>query len=88
MRATVAQKFQHVSYRIEGTAALSRLWHTSRMTDPDPKNTPDSVDSQEESNADDSVQETPERPREIGGRGGLDPTRYGDWEKSGRCIDF
>jgi len=27
-------------------------------------------------------------PREIGGRGGLDPTRYGDWEKAGRCIDF
>ena len=28
-------------------------------------------------------------PREIGGReSGLDPTRYGDWEKNGRCIDF
>jgi len=27
-------------------------------------------------------------PREQGGRGGLDPTRYGDWEKNGRCIDF
>jgi hypothetical protein len=27
-------------------------------------------------------------PREHGGRGGLDPTRYGDWEKNGRCIDF
>jgi hypothetical protein len=25
---------------------------------------------------------------EIGGRQGLDPTRYGDWEKNGRCIDF
>jgi hypothetical protein len=25
---------------------------------------------------------------ESGGRGGLDPTRYGDWEKNGRCIDF
>ncbi|NCT68441.1 MAG: DUF1674 domain-containing protein [Rhodanobacteraceae bacterium] len=26
---------------------------------------------------------------EIGGRTtGLDPTRYGDWEKDGRCIDF
>lgn len=25
---------------------------------------------------------------EIGGRGGLDPTRFGDWEKNGRCIDF
>jgi hypothetical protein len=28
------------------------------------------------------------RPREIGGRNGPDPTRYGDWEKAGRCIDF
>lgn len=27
-------------------------------------------------------------PREIGGREGLEPTRYGDWEKNGRCIDF
>ncbi|HSE11766.1 MAG TPA: DUF1674 domain-containing protein [Rudaea sp.] len=27
-------------------------------------------------------------PKEVGGRGGLEPTRYGDWEKNGRCIDF
>jgi len=27
-------------------------------------------------------------PAEIGGRQGPDPTRYGDWEKGGRCIDF
>jgi len=26
--------------------------------------------------------------KEIGGRPGPDPTRYGDWEKNGRCIDF
>jgi len=25
---------------------------------------------------------------EFGGREGLDPTRFGDWEKNGRCIDF
>jgi hypothetical protein len=26
---------------------------------------------------------------EIGGRtDGPEPTRYGDWEKNGRCIDF
>lgn len=25
---------------------------------------------------------------EIGGRSGPEPTRYGDWEKNGRCIDF
>ena len=36
----------------------------------------------------------PEAPKcgkksvEIGGRKGPEPTRYGDWEKSGRCIDF
>ena len=27
-------------------------------------------------------------PREIGGREGPEPTRYGDWEKNGRCVDF
>ena len=27
-------------------------------------------------------------PEEIGGRPGPDPTRYGDWEIKGRCIDF
>ncbi len=32
-------------------------------------------------------QETP-AAEEFGGRPGLDPTRYGDWEKNGRCIDF
>lgn len=26
--------------------------------------------------------------REIGGPNGLEPTRYGDWEHKGRCIDF
>jgi hypothetical protein len=31
---------------------------------------------------------SPAVPREIGGRDGPEPTRFGDWEKSGRCIDF
>ncbi|MDJ0684333.1 MAG: DUF1674 domain-containing protein [Alphaproteobacteria bacterium] len=26
--------------------------------------------------------------KEIGGPKGLEPTRYGDWEKAGRCYDF
>ena len=30
----------------------------------------------------------PAAEKEVGGRGGLDPVRYGDWEKNGRCIDF
>jgi len=27
-------------------------------------------------------------PVEIGGPPGPDPTRYGDWERNGRCVDF
>ena len=30
----------------------------------------------------------PAPPPETGGRDGPEPTRYGDWEKNGRCIDF
>jgi Uncharacterized conserved small protein len=29
-----------------------------------------------------------ELPPEIGGRGGADPARFGDWEINGRAIDF
>jgi hypothetical protein len=31
---------------------------------------------------------SPAAPRELGGPSGPDPTRFGDWEKNGRCIDF
>jgi len=30
----------------------------------------------------------PGTPTEIGGPEGPEPTRYGDWERKGRCIDF
>ena len=26
--------------------------------------------------------------KEVGGVKGPEPTRYGDWEKNGRCSDF
>jgi hypothetical protein len=29
-----------------------------------------------------------DRPKEAGGRGGPDPTRYGDWEVNGLASDF
>jgi hypothetical protein len=28
------------------------------------------------------------KPHEVGGRDGPEPTRFGDWELRGRCIDF
>ncbi len=30
----------------------------------------------------------PDLPPEIGGRGGAEPSRFGDWEINGRAIDF
>jgi len=38
--------------------------------------------------ASENGRDTSSPPAEIGGRKGPDPTRYGDWEKGGRCIDF
>ena len=31
---------------------------------------------------------TTSSPKELGGRGGLDPARYGDWEVKGISSDF
>ena len=57
------------------------------MSVADPRLRPD--DGADEPRDDDGKEpEEDSRPKEIGGRGGLDPTRYGDWEKAGRCIDF
>ncbi len=43
----------------------------------------------EEEQAEQTRQAQKERqPREYGGPKGKEPTRYGDWEKNGRCIDF
>ena len=56
------------------------------MTDPDKDKANNDSGDVEESTSDTSQQ--PEAAREIGGRDGPDPTRYGDWEKNGRCIDF
>tara|TARA_Y100001947_G_scaffold61740_1_gene52022 strand:- start:12 stop:164 length:153 start_codon:yes stop_codon:yes gene_type:complete len=30
----------------------------------------------------------PKIPKEINGPKGLEPTRYGDWERKGICYDF
>ena len=53
--------------------------HPSRPADP-----PAAADAQTPAPAAPPV----ERPIEIGGPKGPEPTRYGDWERKGRCIDF
>jgi hypothetical protein len=52
-----------------------------------PEDSPDIV-SPDEPAATDKASAATDAVREIGGRKGPDPTRYGDWEKGGRCIDF
>jgi len=34
------------------------------------------------------IQAQADLPPEIGGRGGAEPSRFGDWEINGRAIDF
>ena len=46
---------------------------------PDPENGEDELSSK---------QDTESSSKEYGGPKGKEPTRYGDWEKNGRCIDF
>lgn len=56
----------------------------------EPADKPENPDPESDVNADPVAtgEEQAERPREIGGPRGLEPTRYGDWEKNGRCSDF
>ena len=65
-------------------AGPARLWHTDAMREEDTKDKAESFDSK----ADDNSPAKAPQAKEVGGRGGLEPTRYGDWEKAGRCIDF
>jgi hypothetical protein len=51
--------------------------------------------AKEEKRGEEEVPEPPrpplppkQKPGEIGGPKGPEPTRYGDWEVGGRCTDF
>jgi hypothetical protein len=51
-------------------------------------NTPDAVATVPAQDHPASPAAAPAKPKEHGGPKGPEPTRYGDWEKNGRCIDF
>lgn len=48
---------------------------------------PASADASAHADADTDTR-TSAVPVEIDGPSGPEPTRYGDWERKGRCIDF
>jgi hypothetical protein len=47
-------------------------------------------DKKDKSAVKDSLSATEPKSKipETGGRGGLDPSRFGDWEIAGKCVDF
>ena len=45
-------------------------------------------EEKEQNNSKDKLNENVNIPKEQGGPKGPEPTRYGDWEKAGRCSDF
>ena len=56
------------------------------MTETTPKTQPDAETTAEAPSDDASTAETD--ADEVGGPKGPEPTRFGDWERKGRCIDF
>ena len=54
------------------------------MTETKPKPAEDSKESQPSRRTVGPKQ----KPGEVGGPKGPEPTRYGDWEVGGRCTDF
>lgn len=51
-------------------------------------NTPDTLKTPGNQSPAEDKKQPIEKQKEIGGRGGLDPVRYGDWEIGGKCVDF
>ena len=45
-------------------------------------------EEKEQNNTKDKLNENVNIPKEQGGPKGPEPTRYGVWEKAGRCSDF
>jgi len=52
-----------------------------------PKITPENEEKLNDTDAKAAAQEVSDA-QEVGGPKGLEPTRYGDWERNGKCVDF
>ena len=73
------------------SAHIGLLADYAAMPTSPPPVAPSSKDTEVSHNVDehrDTASTDSIKPKEIGGRDGPEPTRFGDWEKNGRCIDF
>lgn len=58
------------------------------MTHPEPDLPPEAQRALAEAEARRRKAEDLNLPKELGGRNGPEPVRYGDWEKKGIAVDF
>ena len=58
------------------------------MSDLPPDLPPAAVRALAEAEARRQAAEAKDMPKELGGRDGPEPVRYGDWERKGLAIDF
>jgi hypothetical protein len=72
--------------RREGREVQTSKDTQQKMAEDDPR--PDTGEGQDEDQDEGKVSGRGEPKREIGGADGPEPTRYGDWERNGRCTDF
>lgn len=85
----IASRFRVAGEALASVRAWGRPWVSGKLaamqeTDGQPQGQPS---PQGESEGPPAMKVVP-AAREIGGPRGPEPTRYGDWEKAGRCIDF
>ena len=67
---------------IEPNLGVSMTEKENLPASPDPEKTGETPEQQAEGKP------KPKNPRETGGPAGLNPTRYGDWERKGILSDF
>ena len=63
---------------------------TEKEPAPDPKPATDATAeaSEAETAPSEPAAKVKAQENEFGGPKGPEPTRYGDWERNGRCVDF
>jgi hypothetical protein len=74
--------------RFEFNIPMSDSDQTIESNEPRKPLTPAAERALAEAAARRNTEKAEEMPAEVGGRGGADPARYGDWEINGRAIDF
>jgi hypothetical protein len=89
--AAVSPHWVHIPLfrSVSGTLSSVTPTHEAQIAAPPPApSQPSEGQSKNPSGQLQSPRETIRSKPELGGRQGPDPTRYGDWELRGRCIDF